>query len=304
MQVRAARTRQALIHAAAELIDDRGMKGTGLLDISRAAGVSKGALYFHFASKDELVAAVRQEARRSVVTLADQCMDGRSSTLAGAARFTSAMSRCMREDPVLRAGLRMESEGVFGERTGGGSLREEWLAVLRDRLTADAEAGRLRNDAGALATANLVAAVTVGLEALGRTDEKWWNPDVTAGIWQLLLGLAATDDRSASEVAAALAAAADDGDTPIGGPVTVDAAFGGGMTEEDEETTGVPAEAAFVRAEPSVPAPLPRQGSTSQGVLRVAGSHQKRAVRAPHAVPADSAAASSGALAAASYDRR
>ncbi len=204
MQVRAARTRQALILAAAELIDERGMKGTGLLDISRAAGVSKGALYFHFASKDELVAAVRQEARRSVLSLADECLDGRSSTLAGAARFTSAMSRHMREDPVLRAGLRLESEGAAGEHTGGGSLREGWLAVLRERLAADAGAGKLCGGADAGDIANLVAAVTVGLEALGREDETWWDPEVTTGIWQLLLRLAAPDDESAAQVSYAL----------------------------------------------------------------------------------------------------
>ncbi len=204
MQVRAARTRQGLILAAAELIDDRGMKGTGLLDISRAAGVSKGALYFHFASKDELVAAVRSEARHSVLTLAGECLDGGSSTLAGAARFTVALSRQMREDPVLRAGLRLESEGAAGESTGGPSLREGWLALLRERLAADAAAGRLRADADAEATANLVAAVTVGLESLGRENENWWDPQVTTGIWRLLLTLADADDETAAQVWSAL----------------------------------------------------------------------------------------------------
>lgn len=205
MQVRAARTRQALILAAARLIDERGMKGTGLLDISRAAGVSKGALYFHFASKDELVAAVRREARESVLALAGECLDGGNSTLAGAARFTVAMSRHMREDPVLRAGLRLESE-CPGTQGAGGSLREGWLMVLRERLAADAVAGKLDGGADAAATANLVAAVTVGLEALGREDESWWGPEITAGIWQLLLRLAGADDESASQVSCALGA--------------------------------------------------------------------------------------------------
>lgn len=204
MQVRAARTRQALILAAAELIDDRGMKGTGLLDISRAAGVSKGALYFHFASKDELVAAVRQDARQSVLALAGECLDGRCSTLAGAARFTVALSRQMRSDAVLRAGLRLESEGAAGETTGGPSLREGWLALLRDQLAADAAEGRLGEDTDPEATANLVAAVTVGLESLGRENEIWWDPQVTTGIWQLLLNLAGADDRTAAQVWAAL----------------------------------------------------------------------------------------------------
>jgi AcrR family transcriptional regulator len=199
MQVRAARTRQALIAAAAQLIDDRGMKGTGLLDISRAAGVSKGALYFHFSSKDELVAAVREEARDCLLTLAGECLDGGESTLAGAARFTVAVSRRMKENAVLRAGLRLESEGGLDDRDGGGSLRDGWLALLRERLAADAAAGRLCA-ADPDSTANLIAAVTVGLESLGRENATWWTPDVTTGIWELLLRLAGADDDAANQV--------------------------------------------------------------------------------------------------------
>jgi AcrR family transcriptional regulator len=198
MQVRAARTRQALINAAAKLIDDRGMKGTGLLDVSRAAGVSKGALYFHFASKDELITAVTDEARCSVRALAHEHLDGQSSTLAGAARFTEAMSRRMREDHVLRAGLRLESEGAISKVTGGESLRETWLSTLRGRLAKDAAEGALRQGADATHTANLLAAVTVGLESLGREDEKWWDPEVTSGIWQLLMLFAGPQQQEAA----------------------------------------------------------------------------------------------------------
>ncbi len=220
MQVRAAQTRRALMLAAARLIDDRGMNGTGLLDISRAAGVSKGALYFHFASKDDLVTALRAEARDAVVALAEEYLGGSVSTLAGAARFTEAMSARMREDPVLRAGLRLEWEVNASGRACSGdgspaagdpacgdpdsaapgrtaapqSLRAGWLSVLRPRLEKDAACGRLRPGAGARDTANLVAAVTVGLEALGREDQSWWDPDVTDGIWRLLLMLAGPRD--------------------------------------------------------------------------------------------------------------
>ncbi len=281
MQVRAARTRQALILAAAELIDDRGMKGTGLLDISRAAGVSKGALYFHFASKDELVTAVRQEARSSVLALADECLDDRSSTLAGAARFTTAMSRHMREDPVLRAGLRLESEGA-GERTGGGSLRQGWLTVLRERLAADADAGKLSETTDAGDTANLVAAVTVGLEALGREDENWWDPGVTTGIWQLLLRLAGSDDESASQVAAALGAlredAARDG---------ADGEFADRATEADEPAGNV--------------STLPREAVTV-GVPQQSGPIEATVVRLP--TPALLPERPAALASAASYDRR
>lgn len=51
-------TREALLQAARELFGARGYTETSLDDIVRAAGVTKGALYHHFASKEELFRCV------------------------------------------------------------------------------------------------------------------------------------------------------------------------------------------------------------------------------------------------------
>src|SRR5256886_15330841 len=62
--VTAAETRERLLRAAADVFAERGYDGTGVADIAAAAGVSKGALYAHFASKaDLLVDALRTHGR-------------------------------------------------------------------------------------------------------------------------------------------------------------------------------------------------------------------------------------------------
>ena len=48
----------ALVRSAAELFLERGVALTSLEEIGARAGVTKGAVYHHFASKDHLVAAV------------------------------------------------------------------------------------------------------------------------------------------------------------------------------------------------------------------------------------------------------
>lgn len=53
---RAAENRQALVAAASKLIRERGIDGVGVADISKEAGLTHGALYAHFASKDALAA--------------------------------------------------------------------------------------------------------------------------------------------------------------------------------------------------------------------------------------------------------
>ncbi|HEX7156982.1 MAG TPA: helix-turn-helix domain-containing protein [Burkholderiaceae bacterium] len=63
--VTAADTRDRLLRAAAEVFAARGYDGTRVADIAAAAGVSKGAMYAHYASKaDLLVDAIRTHGPR------------------------------------------------------------------------------------------------------------------------------------------------------------------------------------------------------------------------------------------------
>lgn len=65
--VAAEQTRERLLRAAADAFAERGYDGTRVADIAAAAGVSNGALYAHFASKaDLLAAALRAHGRRTL----------------------------------------------------------------------------------------------------------------------------------------------------------------------------------------------------------------------------------------------
>jgi TetR/AcrR family transcriptional repressor of nem operon len=53
---KAEENRQALVRAAGLLFRERGIDGVGVAEISKAAGLTHGALYAHFPSKDALAA--------------------------------------------------------------------------------------------------------------------------------------------------------------------------------------------------------------------------------------------------------
>src|SRR5258705_4564694 len=57
-QERAARTKRNLIRSAAEVFEREGYAAASLTVISSQAGVSNGALHFHFASKEDLAREV------------------------------------------------------------------------------------------------------------------------------------------------------------------------------------------------------------------------------------------------------
>jgi AcrR family transcriptional regulator len=65
---RAAETREALIEAARPLFAAHGFADVALEAIVRAAGVTRGALYHHFADKTELFAAVFERVEGEVAT--------------------------------------------------------------------------------------------------------------------------------------------------------------------------------------------------------------------------------------------
>ena len=66
MAAKAARTRGSLVAAARTLFGERGYAATSVEEIVRLAGVTKGALYHHFADKDDLFRAVVEDVKGEV----------------------------------------------------------------------------------------------------------------------------------------------------------------------------------------------------------------------------------------------
>ena len=71
-QERAVRTREKLIRSAAEVFDREGYAVASITTISARAGVSNGALHFHFASKAALAEAVAEAAALRLRHLVDR----------------------------------------------------------------------------------------------------------------------------------------------------------------------------------------------------------------------------------------
>jgi TetR/AcrR family transcriptional regulator, cholesterol catabolism regulator len=57
-QSKSERTRQRILDAAADVLAERGYGETRLSDIAERVGMQAGSLYYHFASRDELVAEI------------------------------------------------------------------------------------------------------------------------------------------------------------------------------------------------------------------------------------------------------
>jgi AcrR family transcriptional regulator len=187
MHPRAEQTRYELIRAAATLIRCTGLRSAGLNAISRDAGVSRGALNFHFPTKGALAASVYSEARAAVTALLDAAFSDPSTE--PPARFGDELWRAAREDPVVGAGLRLTADGT---EEPAPRLREEVLEALHEHT-----AELLRGRPDATAVADLVVVIAAGLESLSRVKVHWWDPDSSADVWDLVRPLLATGESHA-----------------------------------------------------------------------------------------------------------
>lgn len=206
MQKRAEQTRQAIVRATAELIGDGSPGEAGLVDICRGAGVSRGAVYHHFATKEAVAVAVHDEARREATALIDaaftDALSGRLETAAFTAlsRFSSALGRALSDDPTVRAGLRLDPDGSAEPAR---RLRQEVLSAVHRRVSgllppaAPGGHGDAEQD-----LADLAVAVVAGLESLGRTDASWWSAATSDRVWRTLRPLFAPPASAADGTAA------------------------------------------------------------------------------------------------------
>lgn len=183
-QERAARTREALIRSAAEVFGREGLSAASVTAISFLAGVSNGALHFHFATKAALADAVEGAALvrlRALTEGAPAAGTGRVQLLVDA---THRLAAALRADVVLRAGFELNGEVSRVPRADLRASWQEWVA----RTVEEADTGgELSPGVAAGDVTAAVVAATVGLEVLGVRDALWLSRPTVVRFWRLLL---------------------------------------------------------------------------------------------------------------------
>ena len=64
-ELQSEQTKQQIIEAATQLFARKGFYGTSISDLAQAVGLTKGALYYHFADKDALFLAVVESVKNT-----------------------------------------------------------------------------------------------------------------------------------------------------------------------------------------------------------------------------------------------
>jgi AcrR family transcriptional regulator len=183
-QERAVRTRRALIESAATVFGRRGYREATLNMISVGAGVSPGALHFHFENKAAVAAAVEAAGARLLRAAAREVYESRTSALQALADSSQALAGLLLSDVVARAGFQLGREPTYPSSY---ALPREWHTYVQLLLTEAEEEDTLLPGLNRHSVTTTVVAATLGFEVLGRDDPQWLAPRTVAGFWRVVM---------------------------------------------------------------------------------------------------------------------
>jgi len=132
----AAATREQLLDAAERVFRDRGVTRTSLAEVATEAGVTRGAVYWHFRDKADLFAALCQRATSPMDTLAE-----RASESTGGSPIETLRSLCV--DALAHLTGDPRTQAVFEIMFHRSELAGE-LACIAERHDRDCRQARAR----------------------------------------------------------------------------------------------------------------------------------------------------------------
>ena len=181
-QARSEATRRKIINAAVDLFAEVGYQATGLGDIIERAETTKGALYYHFDSKEALATAIIEEGANTALTAYRNINEPSAPALENMIHGVFVVADLIRNDKMVRTTAQLlRAFGKFNAATllAQGHLLAEMVAQARQAIAED----DLREDldpetvgeviVGALVGAELVSNVASGgadlIERMART---------------------------------------------------------------------------------------------------------------------------------------
>ncbi|MFD7340975.1 TetR family transcriptional regulator [Streptomyces violascens] len=160
-QMRAARTRAAVLRAAAVEIDRDGYAGTSLVRICATAGISLGALTFHFPAKSTLADELQDRGSAMTRAAVAQVLALPASPLRLARALLLAVARLLEAEIEVRAAARLTRE----RPCEAADWTAAWLPELHNLLEQAGAEGQLSRSVDPEAVAVLIAHLVTGVDA-------------------------------------------------------------------------------------------------------------------------------------------
>ncbi|WP_159615495.1 ScbR family autoregulator-binding transcription factor [Arthrobacter zhaoguopingii] len=174
IQQRARATRESILAGAAAVFEKEGYGTASLARVAEEASVTKGALYFHFRSKDELARAVIAAQHARGVERSAAILTGGHPPLESMILIIRGFAQDTLDEPIVRAGIRLTFEAsAFGQDVA--EPYRHWTEALESMTRAAQDEGWLHAGVDPGSFARLLVASVAGIQMVsdilaGRRD--------------------------------------------------------------------------------------------------------------------------------------
>lgn len=192
-QDRAIATRQHIVESAAAVFDSEGFAGASLGKIIEQAGTTRGALHFHFPTKDALANAVINEHNSRMTAVVEGVTHSEASALEQIVVISKTTARMNDEDAIVRAGTRLLMELTY---TGDLPMAYRvWIDACEDLVRRAIEDGDIVPAVSPQVVAYLVISSLAGIQMVSSVLSRRSDLDQRVDeMWEvLLLGLVPAD---------------------------------------------------------------------------------------------------------------
>lgn len=179
-QDRAIRTRRKILEAAAQVFDREGYQAATIAQILHVAGVTKGALYFHFASKEDLAYGVLSEQRN------EDAVRPQPVKLQELVDSGSVLAHRLRTDSLVRASIRLTLDQQAQGLDRQGPFRV-WSTSNRQILEAARSQGELLPHVDPAEAAELCVGAFAGMQLMSVTLSNYEDLPHRLSVFQRLL---------------------------------------------------------------------------------------------------------------------
>lgn len=193
-QARAQRTRETIIQAAGSVFARSSLASATLKDVIDEAGVTQGALYFHFGSKQDLALEVIARQHRLSIELGDQFIRDGTPGLEAIVSLSARLAEQIVGNPVVQGGLRLttESSGEFDQQVQHPYV--DWINATEVLLHRAARDGTVLLTLAPREMAQFLISTFTGVQTVSRALTNWKDlPDRVVDMWKLLFPVILTD---------------------------------------------------------------------------------------------------------------
>ncbi|MEO3757020.1 ScbR family autoregulator-binding transcription factor [Mycobacterium sp. B14F4] len=193
-QARSEATRRRIMTAAVQLFNEIGYSATGLGDIIERAQMTKGALYYHFESKEALATAIIEEGNANLFEAFHKIRDSSAPALERIIHGLFLIAELIGTNEMAHSAVQLLR--AFGEFNGAAAdTYTLWLDEMAQRVGEAMDEGDLRADLDPHAVGETIVGAMLGAELLSSATSS--GTDVLQRLtrmWQVLLPAVVADE--------------------------------------------------------------------------------------------------------------